>query len=87
VLRPNDITSIINKINNLEAERADWLKTLASAKGVQRRLAQTALTQIEARLRWYRGRAEGKKPARNTSYQDQKARAQRNRARLSEVRA
>ncbi len=86
MLAPNDITSIINKINKLEAERADWLKTLATAKGVQRRLAQTALTEIDARLKWYRGRAT-RKSQRNSKYADRQQTKARNRAALAEVRA
>ena len=87
MLRPNDTESIRNKVNNLEAERAEWLRKLETARGVQRRLVQTAITQIEARLRWYRSRAQGPKPASAHSKAGRRATKAVNSARLAEARS
>ncbi len=81
-----DTSAIQQKIQDLEGERANWLTTLKTAQGVQRRLAQTALTQIEARLRWYRGRSTGKKPEAAFTHGGRKTTKARNAARLAEVR-
>ncbi len=79
--------NIPNKINTLEAERQDWLGKLPRLRGAEKRLAQTALTQIEARLRWYRGRVEGKRPTRSEPYPRRKQRWASNEARLADVRS
>ncbi len=86
-LRPNNTENIRNKINKLEEERQGWLKRLQTARGVDKRLAQTALTQLEARLRWYRGRAEGRKPDSAHSKAGRRATKALNTARLAEARS
>ena len=79
--------NIRNKINELEAERLHWIEARERASGVKRKLAQTALTQIEARLRWYRARVDGKKPVEAFRKPGRRATRTLNRSKLDAARA
>lgn len=79
--------NIQQKIKDLEAEIAHWTKVRDTSSGVRRRLAQTSLTHFEARLRWYRGRAQGKKPDSAFSTPGRKATKTLNQQKLAEARS
>lgn len=74
------------KIKQLEIEQGAWQVERDRSTGRARRLAQTALTELEARLKWYRGRVEGKKPETAFTHQGRKATKRRNAEKLAEVR-
>lgn len=76
--------NIVKKIKDLEAEREVWIARRATP-GPEQRVAQTALIALEARLRWYRGRAEGKKPTSAHSKAGRRQTKARNRAALDAV--
>ena len=78
--------NIIKKINTLEAERLSWVQQRDTSSGLQRKLAETALTQIEARLRWYRSRAGGPKYQPSFTKAGRRLTKRRNAARLSAIR-
>lgn len=79
--------NISNRINEIEAEIAHWTKIRDTSSGARRRLAQTSLTHFEARLRWYRGRVEGKKAASAFSTEGRKKTKALNTQKLAEARS
>lgn len=82
-----DKGNISNKINELQGQVAHWTAERDRAQGPKRRLAQTTLTYLEARLRWYRGRAEGKKPEAAFNTEGRKQTKASNQQRLVEARS
>jgi hypothetical protein len=82
-----DTANIVNKIKDLEGERAFWLEKLPRLRGTEKKLAQTTLTYLDQRLRWLRGRSEGKRATRSEPYPARQKRKALNKARLAEVRS
>lgn len=82
-----DQTNIINKMSDLEAEAAEWRMKRDSSKGPDRLVAVTALTHIERKLKWLRGRAEGKKPEEAFTHGGRKKTKALNTQKLAEARS
>jgi len=78
--------NILKKMQDFEAQAAHWTEVRDRSTGAARRVAVTALTLIERKLKWLRGRVLGPKPPSAHTHTGRKATKAVNRQKLVQAR-